>query len=100
MLHESLYSGLALDPNKNRVFKYFRVAPERGAAPALFPGMVRRRFDILRHYDDGSFAWIESTDDLSAAQARLRELSAESSNKYVIFDHGTQQIVATNRATN
>jgi hypothetical protein len=62
--------------------------------------MVRSRFDILRHYDDGSFAWVESADDLSAAQARLQQLSAESSAEYVVFDHGTQQIVATNRATN
>ena len=65
----------------------------------LFPD-IPSRFDILKHYHDGSFAWIESADDLSAAHVRLQQLSAESSAEYVVFDHGTQQIVASNRAVN
>jgi hypothetical protein len=60
--------------------------------------MTLSRFDILRHHDDGSFAWVESADDLSAAQVRLHQLCSEFPGEYVVFDQGTEQIVATNRA--
>jgi hypothetical protein len=61
--------------------------------------MAQSRFDILRHHEDGSFAWVDSAEDLSVAQARLQELSVESPGEYVIFDHTTEKIVATNRST-
>ena len=40
--------------------------------------MAPSEFDILERHDDGSFVWVESTQDLPAAQARLLALSIES----------------------
>jgi hypothetical protein len=51
-------------------------------------------FDILKRHENGSFTWLESAQDLEAAEARMRELSVESPGEYFIFDQMTQQIVA------
>jgi hypothetical protein len=51
-------------------------------------------FDILKRQDDGSFIWLEATQDLAAAQSRLQELSVQAPGEYFVFDQTTQQIVA------
>jgi hypothetical protein len=51
-------------------------------------------FDILRRENDGSFIWVEAAHNLSAAQARLKELILESPGEYLIFDRKTQQVIA------
>jgi hypothetical protein len=57
--------------------------------------MAPSQFDILKRHDDGSFVWVESTQDLPAAQARLLALSIESPGEYFVFDKKTQQFVAS-----
>jgi hypothetical protein len=64
--------------------------------------LVRRRkdtvtaiqFDILRRHHDGSFLWLEATADIQMAKTRLRQLYANCPGDYVVFDQGSQQIVA------
>ena len=51
-------------------------------------------FDILRRHDDGSFIWLEAAEELTVAQLRLQELSANAPGEYFIFDQRSQQIVA------
>jgi hypothetical protein len=50
-------------------------------------------FDIFKRHENG-FIWVESAEDLQAAQARMRELSVKSPGEYFVFDQKTQQIVA------
>ena len=51
-------------------------------------------FDILKRLDDGSFIWLEATQDLHRAQSRLQQLSIQSPGEYFVFDQNRQQIVA------
>jgi len=51
-------------------------------------------FDILKREQDGSFIWVEATQDLKTAKARLEALAARNPGEYFVFDQKTQQIVA------
>jgi hypothetical protein len=41
------------------------------------------------------FVWLEATTNPPAARMRLRELSAQNSGEYLIFDHVSLQIIET-----
>jgi len=84
--------------------KHFSEWVSKGHAPAYVLGvwqtqrkgiMAPSEFDILERHDDGSFVWVESTQDLPAAQARLLALSIESPGEYFVFDKKTQQFVVS-----
>jgi hypothetical protein len=57
--------------------------------------MTNTRFDILKKDPKGTFHWIEAVTDMDAAEARLRKLSAESSDDFVIFRQIDLRVVAT-----
>ena len=52
-------------------------------------------FDILKKDRKGTFHWIESVNDMDAAEARLRQLSAGCSDEFVVFREVDLQVVAT-----
>jgi hypothetical protein len=51
-------------------------------------------FDILRKDPKGTFHWVESVHDMDAAEARLRQLSAESRDEFVVFRNVDLRVVA------
>ena len=51
-------------------------------------------FDILRKDSKGTFHWIESVHDMDTAEARLRQLSAESEDEFVAFRNIDLRVVA------
>jgi len=57
--------------------------------------MPNTLFDILKKDHQGSFHWIEAVPDIDTAEARLRKLSAESSEEFVIFRENDLRVVAT-----
>jgi|GraSoi_2013_40cm_1033754.scaffolds.fasta_scaffold193402_1 hypothetical protein len=57
--------------------------------------MTNTVFDILKKDRQGSFHWIEAASDIDTAEARLRKLSAESSEEFVIFRQTDLRVVAT-----
>jgi hypothetical protein len=57
--------------------------------------MTKTLFDILKRDRKGNFHWIESVSDLDTAEARLRALSAESPEEFVIFREIDLRVVAT-----
>jgi hypothetical protein len=57
--------------------------------------MTNTLFDILKRDRKGNFHWIESVSNLDTAEARLRALSAESSEEFVIFREIDLRVVAT-----
>ena len=56
-------------------------------------------FDILEKIDEVNFRWLEATQDLQSAKSRIEERQALSPSEYVIFDRGTQQLVAESKST-
>jgi hypothetical protein len=52
-------------------------------------------FDILKKDPKGTFHWIESVRDIDTAEARLRKLSAESADEFVVFRNIDLRVVAT-----
>jgi hypothetical protein len=52
-------------------------------------------FDILKKDHKGTFHWIESVNDIDTAEARLRQLSAASSDEFVVFRETDLRVVAT-----
>ena len=52
-------------------------------------------FDILKKDRKGTFHWIEAATDIDTAEARLRQLSADSSEEFVIFRGTDLRVVAT-----
>jgi hypothetical protein len=52
-------------------------------------------FDILKKDRKGTFHWVESVNDIDTAEARLRQLSAASSDEFVIFRETDLRVVAT-----
>jgi hypothetical protein len=57
--------------------------------------MTNTLFDILKKDPKGTFHWIEAVRDLDTAEARLRKLSAESADEFVIFRQIDLRVVAT-----
>jgi hypothetical protein len=51
-------------------------------------------FDILKKDRKGTFHWIESVNNMDAAEARLRQLSAGCSDEFVVFREVDLQVVA------
>lgn len=58
---------------------------------------VRSTFDILKRDRKGTFLWLEAVRDIEAAEARLRQLSAESSEEFIVFRNADLQVVASSR---
>jgi hypothetical protein len=52
-------------------------------------------FDILKKDPKGTFHWVESANDVDTVEARLRQLSARSSDEFVIFRQSDLRVVAT-----
>ena len=44
-------------------------------------------FDILKKDRKGTFHWVEAVNDIDTAEARLRQLSSESSDQFVVCRH-------------
>jgi len=55
--------------------------------------MEDRRYDILRKEHGKSLIWLEDTDDLQAAESRVKELISFWPGEYQIFDLQTKQMV-------
>ena len=60
---------------------------------------MRSTFDILEKIDEVNFRWLEAAQDLQSAKSRIEERQALSPGVYVVFDRGTQQIVAKSNLT-
>jgi len=54
-------------------------------------------FDILKKDRRGTFLWLEAVNDMEAAQTRLRQLSEQSTDEFVVFRNVDLQVVATSR---
>ena len=54
-------------------------------------------FDILKKDRKGTFLWLEAVQDMEVAQARLRQLSAQSTDEFVVFRNVDLKVVATTR---
>jgi hypothetical protein len=48
-------------------------------------------FDILKKDRKGTFHWVEAVNDIDTAEARLRQLSSESSDEFVVCRHFLSQ---------
>jgi hypothetical protein len=48
-------------------------------------------FDILKKDRKGTFHWVETVNDIATAEARLRQLSSESSEEFVVCRHFLSQ---------
>jgi hypothetical protein len=57
--------------------------------------MTNTLHDILKKDPKGTFHWIEAVTDMNTAEERLRKLSAESSDDFVIFRGIDLRVVAT-----
>jgi hypothetical protein len=60
--------------------------------------MLCAAYDILRK-DATDMVWVEAVHDLQTARSRVKELTAESDEEYVIFDQRAQKIIADHRAS-
>ncbi|HWW18736.1 MAG TPA: hypothetical protein VNY81_08960 [Candidatus Saccharimonadales bacterium] len=54
-------------------------------------------FDILKKDRKGTFLWLEAVQDMEVAQARLRQLSEQSTDEFVVFRNVDLKVVATSR---
>jgi hypothetical protein len=52
-------------------------------------------FDILKKDPKGTFHWVEAVNDIHTAETRLRQLSAESTDEFVVFRNIDLKVVAT-----
>ena len=57
-------------------------------------------FDILKKDRRGTFLWLEAVLDLDTAQTRLRQLSEQSTDEFVVFRNVDLKVVATSRRQN
>ena len=57
--------------------------------------MPNTLFDILKKDPKGTFHWIEAVRDIDTAEARLRKLSADSADEFVVFRNIDLRVVAT-----
>jgi hypothetical protein len=55
---------------------------------------MKTLFDILRKDRTGTFHWVEMVSDINTAEARLRQLSAESRDEFVVFRTIDLRVVA------
>jgi len=55
---------------------------------------MKTLLDILRKDRMGTFHWVESVKDIDTAEARLRELCAESQDEFVVFRNIDLRVVA------
>jgi hypothetical protein len=78
----------------------------RGPIPSLESvGEVRRSqqgqkimktlFYILKKDGKGPFRWVEAVNDIDTAEARVRQLCAESRDEYLVFRNIDLRVVAT-----
>jgi len=51
-------------------------------------------FDILRKDRTGKFLWVEAVNDIDTAKTRLLELSAASTDEFVVFRNIDLRVVA------
>ena len=58
---------------------------------------VKTMFDILKKDSKGTFFWLEAVHDLEAARARLRQLSAQYEDEFVVFRNADLQVIASSR---
>jgi hypothetical protein len=56
---------------------------------------MKTLFDILRKDRKGTFHWVEAINDIDTAETRLRLLSAESTDQFVVFRNTDLRVVAT-----
>jgi len=56
---------------------------------------MKTLFDILRKDRTGTFHWVEIVSDINSAEVRLRQLSAESQDEFVVFRTIDLRVVAT-----
>jgi hypothetical protein len=54
-------------------------------------------FDILKKDRRGTFLWLEAVNDMEEATTRLRQLSEQSTDEFVVFRNVDLQVVATSR---
>jgi hypothetical protein len=55
---------------------------------------VENPFDIMKVLSNDRLAWVEATDELSAARLRICELLADSPGEYIVFNQETKQLVS------
>jgi hypothetical protein len=64
----------------------------------LAPGTnMKTVFDILKKDRKGTFLWLEAVQDMEVAQARLRQLSEQSTDEFIVFRNVDLKVVATSR---
>ena len=56
---------------------------------------MRTLFDILKKDRNGTFQWVEEVNDIETAKARLRQLSAKSTDEFVVFRRIDLRVVAS-----
>jgi hypothetical protein len=54
---------------------------------------MRALFDLFKKDGEEGFVWLEAARDLSTAKTRLRELSCQTPGEYLVFDHGSAEVV-------
>jgi hypothetical protein len=54
--------------------------------------------DILKKDRKGTFLWLEAVDDMEAAKTRLRQLSEQSTDEFIVFRNVDLQVVASSRS--
>jgi len=72
------------DPNGVEVFHAARRKP-----------MPDTLFDILKKDPKGTFHWVEAVRGIDTAEARLRKISADSADEFVVFRNIDLRVVAT-----
>ena len=55
---------------------------------------MENSFDVIKVDVDETLIWVEAAGDLTSAKIRARELVCCSPGEYLVFDQGTQEIVA------
>jgi hypothetical protein len=55
---------------------------------------MKTLFDILRKDRKGTFHWVESVNDIYTAEARLRQLCAETGDEFFVFRNMDLRVVA------
>ena len=55
---------------------------------------MKTLFDILKKDARGTFHWVETVGDIDTAEARVRQLCAESQDEFVVFRNIDLRVVA------